>query len=987
MRNKKARDFHPGMGQAVAERTILRRKENGKWETWADVAHRVALGNSLLCKDSEERELEYNTIRNHIASGVVLMSGRHLQHGDETQPERGQEVFTNCGTSCTSFALFALLMHGSGIGRCYDDDMMLVNWDNAPILKCVLDESHPDFDFSAHESVRDAKHKYGNGKDILWHIVEDTREGWAKALEIWENAAFEKIHKDKMLILDFSKIRAKGTPINGMQGRPASGPVPLMNAFNKASTLKGANLPKWMQTIYIDHYFAECVLVGGARRAARMSTKTWRDKSVFDFITIKRPIEYHGLKVDEIVKLRNELPQRPYGFLWSSNNSITVDQEFWRLLHLRKDSDEYRSELAQHARKVFSLSTSAAYGDGTGEPGFINQDKLNRNTENLNLLKKGDYIGSKRYQINDDTQLYLNRLLKAATRKSNYMIVNPCVVSDTWVLTEQGPRQVNELINKPFKAIVDGQAYDSNGFFYTGHKDVYKLSTDRGYSLTLTNNHKLLVEEKVENDFRYKWKELKDIKINDKIVLCNHSNQEWADDDIEQFDGQVFGKVFVKYFTSEDVQANIKNNTFIKISPFGNLGVNFIEKQSSKFYHDFFNIIFSETTNVEIKNNCILLNNYSRDTLALFQRMLARIGTISNIENNKLIVLNNVKEYTAKVSKIEHIGKEDVYDCTVNDVHAFDANGIKAHNCGEIPLAIWGAFCTIGDIVPFHADSLDEIEDAVRTVTRALIRVNTMDSLYNKEVKRTNRIGVGLTGVHEFAWKFFGYGFKDLIDEEKSKDFWMTLSRFKRAVNEEAHNYSVKLGVSVPHTNTTVKPSGCRPWNALTSTNEGIFTLQELFKEHEDNKDWSIFNGKTNVLQGNDSKRITKTYYNGKSDIVAIRMKYGLTIRSTPEHLWYVKSRRVGKKYLKVNQWIRAGDINPNDILDINLGVYNKTESSKFKSIKTFSLKMRNDCEVINQPTQLNPDLSWLMGYLWGDGAQSPDNYRLRFTDANTFNL
>ena len=73
-----------------------------------------------------------------------------------------------------------------------------------------------------------------------------------------------------------------------------------------------------------------------------------------------------------------------------------------------------------------------------------------------------------------------------------------------------------------------------------------------------------------------------------------------------------------------------------------------------------------------------------------------------------------------------------------------------------------------------------------------LIRVNLMDSVYKREVTRTNRIGVGMTGVHEFAWKFFGYGFRDLIDESKSKDFWMTLSRFKRAVQDEARKYAKK---------------------------------------------------------------------------------------------------------------------------------------------------------------------------------------------------
>lgn len=548
------KEFYSGMGQAVAERTILRKKENGEFENWNDVAKRVALGNSLLCPTIEEQNEERKILEYHIAKANVLMSGRHLQHGDETQPERGQEVYTNCASSNSSFALFLLLMSGSGVGRCYDDDMMLIDVDNSPTLRCVLDDKHSDFDYSAHESVRDAKHKYGQGKDVLWHIVGDTREGWAKAVEIWENATFEKIHKDKMLILDFSGVRNKGTPIKGMQNRPASGPVPLINAFNKAATLKGAGLPRWVQAIYIDHYFAECVLVGGARRAARMATKTWRDKSVLQFITIKRPIEYNGKTVDEIKELQKELGFKPLGFLWSSNNSIMVDKQFWNLLEVKKNDEEYDSELAKHARAVFKLASAAAYGDGTGEPGFINQDKLNQNREGVEKLLDGNgYLHSLKYQPEEDTQLYLKRLLKSAVKKNRFMIVNPC---------------------------------------------------------------------------------------------------------------------------------------------------------------------------------------------------------------------------------------------------------------GEIPLASFGAFCVIADVVPYNADTLNDAEDAFRTTTRALMRVNTMDSIYKKEVERTNRIGVGITGIHEFAWKFFGYGFLDLINEEKSKNFWMALSRFKRAIVDESIKYAKKLGVVVPHTNTTIKPAG-----------------------------------------------------------------------------------------------------------------------------------------------------------------------------------
>jgi adenosylcobalamin-dependent ribonucleoside-triphosphate reductase len=547
------RPLKPGMGQAVAERTILRKKENGSWETWGDVADRVAFGNaSLFDGPINSTESEYKLLRRHIANGNTLMSGRHLQHGDAKQPTRNMEVFTNCSTSATSFLLFYLLLNGSGVGRCYDDDMMLVDFDYAPNLRCVLDGGHPDFDYLAHESLRDAKHKYGFDHDVLWFEVPDSREGWAKALELWENAAFEKIHANKLLILDFSKIRAKGMPIGGMQDRPASGPVPLMNAFLKAASLKGAGLDRWKQTMYVDHYFAECVLVGGARRAARMSTKQWSDKTVLDFITVKRPIEYKGLSVDEIVTYREVHPTAPLGFLWSSNNSITVDDEFWAFVKSETPKRD-QSDIERHAKEVFRATCAAAYGDGTGEPGIINSHKLVQKDEGWTDLNRGDYVESAKYKLNDDTQIMMSRLAKRAKKKKYHYIVNPC---------------------------------------------------------------------------------------------------------------------------------------------------------------------------------------------------------------------------------------------------------------GEVVLNVLGAFCTIADLVPFHCDTLDEAEECARAVTRALMRVNLMDSIYSKEVKRTNRIGIGLTGVHEFAWKFFKFGFRDLLDEEKSKEFWLALARLNRAVADEAKRYAKELGVRVPDTMTTIKPAG-----------------------------------------------------------------------------------------------------------------------------------------------------------------------------------
>ena len=70
--------------------------------------------------------VEQASLRNAIATGALLASGRHLQHGDTDQPGRNMEVFTNCATAAASFAKFYLLLNGSGVGRSYDDALMTV---------------------------------------------------------------------------------------------------------------------------------------------------------------------------------------------------------------------------------------------------------------------------------------------------------------------------------------------------------------------------------------------------------------------------------------------------------------------------------------------------------------------------------------------------------------------------------------------------------------------------------------------------------------------------------------------------------------------------------------------------------------------------------------------------------------------------------------------------------------------------------------------
>jgi adenosylcobalamin-dependent ribonucleoside-triphosphate reductase len=541
--------YHVDYGDELIVRVDLKVVGHIEVETWADVAARVAYGSATLHPDTEGRAFEFNKMHHHLRQASILMSGRHLQHGDESQSLRNMEVFTNCSTSASTFLSFYLLLNGSGVGRSYDDAMIQANLNNLPVVVCVIDMMHKDAQTGEINALdmRNAKHLYA-GREMEVFEVPDSREGWAKALEKMEYLAFRGDKRDSVLILDFSKVRPRGAPIAGMQNRPASGPGPMMTAIQNMAKLRDAGMTPWRAAMYADHYVAECVLVGGARRAARMATKTWRDKSVLEFIEVKRG-----------------------GFLWSSNNSVTVDDEFWNHVKNAENGvhshDPHTDDMQAHAHKVFTALAYAAYHDQTGEPGIISVDKLTWSNEGIETLLDGNFAESERYKLDADT-LKLTAALASAWQ------------------------------NCPYK--------------------------------TITNP------------------------------------------------------------------------------------------------------------------------------------------------------------------------------------------------CGEIVLGALGGYCVIADVVPYHAGERsatgldqvtnaewdDDAEDAFRTATRALIRTNLMDSLYGKEVRRTNRIGVGMTGLHEYAWARFGYGWRDIVNEAASLDFWLTLSRFKRAVQEEAKSYSNLLGVAVPHTNTTMKPAG-----------------------------------------------------------------------------------------------------------------------------------------------------------------------------------
>jgi ribonucleotide reductase alpha subunit len=96
---------------------------------------------------------------------------------------------------------------------------------------------------------------------------------------------------------------------------------------------------------------------------------------------------------------------------------------------------------------------------------------------------------------------------------------NPCFSKDNFVLTDKGPRQIADVINKKINVIVDDKIIKTQGFFSTGKKEVYEIKTEEGFKIKLTNNHLLNKENN--------WTEVKNLKKGDKLKLQFHNKIEW----------------------------------------------------------------------------------------------------------------------------------------------------------------------------------------------------------------------------------------------------------------------------------------------------------------------------------------------------------------------------------------------------------------------------------------------------------------------------
>ena len=344
-------------GQAVFERTYSRPLGNGEQETWSDTTERVAYGNVALVYGDDvstwpaEAVVDAERMRRLMLDFQAIPAGRHLW----ATGVPGRQFLLNCYAAGWNPAhpadhatfLTLRLAEGGGVGANYSSRLSCtVQPKRMVAAEFVMDPTHPDY-----ADLRDAELAHPESdldENAVYFEVEDSREGWADAIDALLTTAFApgKDRTPVQMIFDLSKVRPRGAPLRQFGGT-ASGPVPLAEALDQI-----ARITRWaisggewgpLDWMRVDHAIARAIVSGGVRRSARMSIMEWDDPAIFDFIDAKTATMDH----------------------WTTNISVAIDDQFVRAL------DDPDDPLHDHAVLVLDCVVEGMLRNG--EPGIWNR--------------------------------------------------------------------------------------------------------------------------------------------------------------------------------------------------------------------------------------------------------------------------------------------------------------------------------------------------------------------------------------------------------------------------------------------------------------------------------------------------------------------------------------------------------------------------------------------------------------------------------------
>jgi hypothetical protein len=561
------------------------------------------------------------------------------------------------------------------------------------------------------------------GAKGLVHVVEDSTEGWCRALGAGI-ASWWIVGDD--IEFDYSRVRAYGAPLKTKGGR-ASGPEPLKNLLTFVRKLLLSHQGKRLSSLNchdIACYIGSIVQVGGVRRAAEISLSDLSDEKM------------RRAKQGEFWHIA---PERAM-----SNNSVVYDTK----PSMTEFFDEWRSLMLS----------------GSGERGIFNREGYNKHQRPQRRWPIADYG------------------------------LNPCFAQGTLIETVNGRIPIEKLTTKTkvYTMLANGELGIRSASA--------SWKTKQSATLTLVvGNYKLRVtpEHKIYSATMGQWVEARALMPGDRVVAIQRVRR----------GARYCG---VKLSSSANYQMEhrlVWEGTYGPLLPGWDV------------HHE-----NEDTYDNRLSNLRPMPHEHHSHVTAMEQpndHQVKGVGGkfVGDGPRAKVIVplpphlKAGIHQY-ATIERIDYHGElVDVYDLKVEDTHNVIADGIVAHNCGEIVLRN-RQFCNLSIAVARPEDGMTDLIPKVRLATMFGILQSLLTDFspmlsphWKANCEDERLLGVDITGQCDNVI---------LRGSHAAHEYHM----LKLAVLSEASKLSLRFGINMPAATTCVKPSGNS--SQLLDTSSGI---------------------------------------------------------------------------------------------------------------------------------------------------------------------
>lgn len=361
-----------------------------------------------------------------------------------------------------------------------------------------------------------------------------------------------------------------------------------------------------------------------------------------------------------------------------------------------------------------------------------------------------------------------------------------CVTGDTLIFTDQGIREIGSLFNyqnNDVETIKEqkinilnryGELETSPRGIYSGYKDTRKITTQLGYSVECTLNHKLMVY----NNGNLEWKETANLSLGDYLLISRNN--------------KIYGNCNkIKYANDAHklgFNFDIKNNSipqYVLASP-KNIILSFLT-----------GLINRHSSN---ENESIVIENISEKLSNQLQILLLNLGIpckrdkcSSNYDlyiyyNKELDILQDENYFYLPIQEIIE-SKNHTYDVYMPKTNSFIGNGIVNHNTFlNQEFAIHSAIFYPDTSIAVSAQTKENSASLIGAKFKEII---ALFPILEKEFYPAPRSNVdGKTNVN-IKWKS-GAEIDNLVNNQTSKG-----QRRRKLIIEEVAQMNNKLYVDV----------------------------------------------------------------------------------------------------------------------------------------------------------------------------------------------